>query len=343
MSINTRQTKIGVSYRKQSNLTTAQNAAGMWGLTKAGDALMNVVLNSESDAADMGKGNEFAANNYLTNWDVNGQYDKYLSSQWFAFVMAFLLGDITATTAAAGPPAAYQYVCIPRDPLTDGIESDSFTIVEQLGGIDRKLIGCVIEGATLTFASGPGRANAKLVADIVGTGNIAKPSSVTIPATLAETFLNAGGAAVSFMGTDYVASKGLISAEWFFRNNHRLDSGFFIGSGTANGAQIRGRMETGDRELGMRFRVRIESGSTEEDDLLAQTEDSCEFTITGPLITGSTYHSAKIEMPRCVFSAAQVASENGLAVYDVTVTPLQPPSDPIVTATGITTVQNIGA
>ena len=73
MSISTRQTKIGVSYRKQSNLATAQSAGNMWGLTKTGDNLMAVTLNSEDDSDDMGKGDEFPANNYLTNWDVSGQ------------------------------------------------------------------------------------------------------------------------------------------------------------------------------------------------------------------------------------------------------------------------------
>lgn len=340
MSINVRQTKIGVSYRKQSNLATAQSAGNMWGLTKTGDNLMAVVLNSEDDSDDMGKGDEFPANNFLTNWDVSGQYDKYLSSQWFAWAAAFCLGDITQTTAAAGPPAAYQYVCIPRAPA-DGIECDSFTIVEQLGGVDRALVGCCAEGMTLQFNSGPGRANAKLIVDVVGTGKVTSPSSITVPATLTESFLNAGGATVSFLGETYSGGE-LVSVEWSWKNNIRLDTGFFIGSGTSNGGQLRGRMETNKRECSMRFRVRLESGSGEEADLLAQTEGAVEFTITGALITGSSYNSAKVEMPRCVYSAVQVASENGLAVYDVTVKAMKDPSEEYVTLTAITTVANIG-
>jgi hypothetical protein len=340
MSVNIRQTAIALAYRKQTDLVTPNVAGGMWGITKVNNALMNLDLKTEDNAADIGKADEFPTDVFLTNWDNTGQFDKYLSSQFAAHAFTFGLSDVVKTSPGAG---AYQYVCTPQDPVADGIELDAFSVVEKVGGIDRILIGNVVEGIALTFASGPGRANAKLVVDYVGTGNNDEPSAVTIPATLSEDFLNAGGAAVTINGTNYVSNKGLVSLEWTWKNNVRLDTGFFIGSGAVDGAQIRGRMETGDRACTMKFRCRLESGSDEYTKLRAQTEGTAVFTITGAEIVTGVNHSLSVNHPRVRYSTVVVSDEAGLAVLDVTVTPLKHSSNGYVTVTVITDVDNIGS
>jgi len=343
MSANIRETRIAVSAQKQTALQTPLTAAECVSFSKLNAAMSVVDMATENDAAEIGKGNEFAANNYKSHWNVTGAFEKYISSQFLAWVVAFGFGKTTKTTPASG---AYTYTCVPQDPVTDTINMQAFTCVEAIrqGGsavVDRALVGCVISDFTISLMSGPGRANAKVSANFIGCGKVVSPSTITVPASLTEAFLNAASAAITINGVDYVSNANFVMLEQTWNNTVREGAGFYPGSGLDQGAAIRGRLEFGDRVPGFKFQARFKNGSTELALLYAQTEGTAAWSLTGALITGSTYHGCSCTWQRMRFATAVVNDADGIVTVEVTVTPMWHTSNGLVTFAVTTTLNNI--
>jgi hypothetical protein len=119
MPANIRETKIGFGYKKQTDLSTPNVVGDIWSLTKTNAALSTVTLNTENDAAELGKGHEFATQVFKSHWDVSGSIEKFLTSQIAAWAFVFGLGGRTKS----GTPPAIIYTCTPQDPVTRGIGS----------------------------------------------------------------------------------------------------------------------------------------------------------------------------------------------------------------------------
>jgi hypothetical protein len=271
----------------------------------------------------MGKGHEFSTTIYKTSWDVAFQIEKYTSAEFLAWVMAYSLGK----SVKAGGAPNFTYTCTPLDPVTDGEELPYFTFVEQVrpgAGVilDRAAVGCAVEGWTLSIASGPGRANCKLVADCAGSGRITQPSAIVIPAATAEKLLPAAGLTLTINGVDYVTNRNFVSLQATWKNNLKLDDGFYPGSGfqtpgDASSGAVRGRMEIGNRELGLAFVARFVNGSDEHTKLLAQTE--------GTAVIGLTYdvnNAATLTYQRVQFSAVEIGETDDVVTVAVTCEPL---------------------
>lgn len=324
MPANIREMLIGFGFAKQADLATANTVAGIWRLGKLNTSFAGPKLNTENDAAELGKGHEFATAVFKTSWDVAGQIEKYLSSEFAAWAMSFGLGKSEKT----GTPPNYVYTCAPLDPIVDGIGAlPAFSYIEQIrpgAGVvlDRMAVGCVIEGWTLTVASGPGRANSKLVVDIVGTGKHTEPSLISLPAATAEKLLPSASLTCTINSVDYVTAKNLVSLEASWKNNIRLDSGFYPGSGfqeagVGTSGAVRGRMEVGDRELGLTFTARFENGSTELTKLKALTEGTAVI-----VLSYDTNNSLELTFQRLQFSAVELGETDGLVTVQVTCMPL---------------------
>ncbi len=99
MTAKTREILIGFGFAKQADIATANTLAGVWSLKKLNTSLANPNLNTENDAPELGKGNEFATEVFRTSWDVAGQIEKYLTSDFAAWAMAFGLGHVVPTGA----------------------------------------------------------------------------------------------------------------------------------------------------------------------------------------------------------------------------------------------------
>lgn len=339
MSYNVQNTQFGIAFKPQAALQTANIAADFWKVSRANAGFTRFGLNTESDAAEVGKGSEFPTQVFPVSWDVAGSIEKYLSSEIAAWAFAFGLGNANMTEVAG------TYTIKPVD-VCDGLDMPAFSVLEQLGvgcaggaAVDRAAIGCVINDWTVRFNSGPGRNNSLITVNFVGCGKTAEPSGIVMPATkLAEHELRGGSATVTINGTDYVAGKSLLSLEMAFRNNIRLDQGFFIGSGVQDNAAIRGRMERGNREYSLNFTARLEAASTEYAKLKAQTTGAATITLTNSatdLLT-VTYH-------KVAYSAVDLADDNGIVTVNVQVTPLEDSTDGVLTATIKTAQAGIGA
>jgi len=326
---NSRETKIGVGFVEQTDLATPNTAAEIWSFLMTNTTPFTVTPNTEDDAADIGKGDEFPTQVFPVSMDVTGRIEKQISSEAAAWAFAFGLGGVTKTATTA--PGGSKYDCKPTDPAVYCIDLPPFTAVEQIRPtaappfLDRAMIGCVITGFTLTLESGPGRNNARMSVDIAGTGKLATPSGIAIPAPAPEHFLNAASATINVGGIDYVLAKSFSSAEITWAVNPRLDTGYYPGSGVdANGYALRGRMEYSARVAGMTFVARAAPGSPEFNALLARTEGSTVVTLSGANIaTGPEKHGIKVEFPRSTISAAQNGDADGLVTINCTVKPLK--------------------
>ncbi len=342
MSANIRETKIAFGYKKQAALQTANVLADVWSLAKVNASLSNPTPVNEDDAQDIGKGHEFATQTFPSHYEASGSMEKYLSSQILAWVFAFGLGAKVKTGTTA-----LTYTCTPQNPVTADIELPQFSFIETIrqGGssvIDRMLVGCVIEDFTITIGSGPGRANAKVTVNFVGCGKLTEPSAITIPALTPENSLSQGSAAVSINGVDYVTTRNLVSLEFGFKNNIRLDSGFFPGSGIQSGFAIRGRMEFGDRVASLKFVARFQNGSDELTKLKAQTTGTAVVGLTGSLISGSDNHAMTVTFHKVAFKTAVIGDADGIVTVEVECSPLYHPTNGLLTAVAVTTQDNIG-
>jgi len=330
---NIRETKLGIGYKAQADLVTPNTAAEIWTITKTNAALSTVSPQTEDNAADIGKGDEYPTQVFPTSMDVASSIEKFISSQFMAWLFAFSLGDVTTS----GTAPAVTYTCIPSDPLDTCLEMPAFTIVEQIrpgtpAFLDRALVGMVINDWTMTWESGPGRNNARVTVNSVGTGKVLVPSGIVLPAPLAETFLNASSAAITINGEDYIAKKSFISLEVRWNNNVRTDSGFYPGSGVdANGFALRGRMEHGDRMCEISFVARMCAGSPEYIALITLDTGPADISLTGANGHGITLHFPKVQ-----YSALTEGEADGIVTINATLRVLKDPAAPYVTFTAIT-------
>lgn len=308
MPANIQETIIGIGITSQANLATANVEADFKRWNKLNGGLMDVALGTETDADEIGKGHEIATQLFKTGWDVAGSFEKYTSAEWLAVVLAYALGDATVT--GAGP--TYEHGIQPMDPVANGIELPSFSVIEQVrpGGssvVDRMAVGCVIEEFTLSLGTGPTRASSKLSASFIGSGKLIEPSNIALPnAPLAETLLPAAGMSLSLNGIDYVTAKSLVSLELSYKNNHDANAGFFPGSGfqsagDGSSGAIRGRLERGNRQLGLRWVARYENGSQEYTKFKALSSG------VGTLgLTGANGASATITIQKMAFGSVKI-------------------------------------
>jgi hypothetical protein len=334
---------IGFGRGKQTDIATANLVANIWQLKKLNAQLANPKLNVENDADEYGKGHEFPTATFKTAYDVGGTIEKYLSAEIAAWAMCFGLGKVVKS----GSTPNFVYTCTPLIPANgDAAELPYFSFIEQIRPgagvvIDRMAVGCSVEGWTITIGSGPGRANSKISVEFAGSGKMTEPSGITLPAAIAEKLLPSASLALSINGVDYVTNKNIVSLEASWKNNIRMDQGFYPGSGfqtagDATSGAIRGRMEFGNRQGSLKFTARFDSASTELTKLKAQTTGTAVITLTF-----DTNNSLQITWQKVVFATAEVGETDQLVTVAVEATPLYDSTNGIVTAVAKCNVDQI--
>ena len=341
---NIQETQIAFGFKPQPDVPTINALTDMWSLTKVNPALSVVNPVNETNALDIGKGNEFPSQVFPSHQDAGVALEKYVSSEYMAWLFCFTTGKATKTAAGTG----YTYAAVPNDPTVTCINLPCFTYDELIRPepnsiVDRALIGCVVGDWTLTMSSGPGRANCRVAANFPGSGRVQTPGLTPLPAVTVEHFLNAAGAAITINTVDYVLTQTFISLEFRWNNNVRLDTGLYPGSGTQNGYAVRGRMEYGIREMTLTFVARAQVGSVEYNNLISGTEGPATFSVKGAAIDGTNFHSFTITMPRTRMQSVVNGDDNNIVTVQCAVTALQPTDGvtPIITMSATTTKDGI--
>jgi hypothetical protein len=264
---------------------------------------------------------------------VNGTLEKYLSAEIAAWAMAFGLGKVVKS----GTTPNFTYTCTPLFPSAgDAAELPYFTYVEQIrpgAGVvlDRMAIGCAVESWQISIGSGPGRANSKIAVEFVSSGKVTDSATgIVMPAATAEKLLPSASLTLNINGVDYVTNKNIVSLETGWKNNIRLDAGFFPGSGfqtagDGSSGAIRGRLEFGNRVGNLRFVARFENGSTEYSKLKSQT--------TGTAVIHLQFdanNSLDIAWQKVAFSTVELGDADGILTVAVDCAPMYDTTNGII-------------
>lgn len=327
-----REIKMAIGFHKQTALQTALVAADTWSLRQTNRAVGQPEFVTENDKDDLGKGTPFATQVFKTSQGAVFPWEGRLTSEAAAMLGVFGIGLNAKTTADIG----FKYSCKPSVLLTASPDMPATTIVQAIrqGGsdvFDFGLIGMCCEEFTLSLTSSPGRDNATFRSQWIGCGKYASPSTITIPAVTTEHSLSSGAATViTLNGVNYISNARFLSFEMTYKNNIRLDSGYYPGSGSQSGFQLRGRMWRGDPQVTGRYTALFENGSTELDDFLAQTEGTGQITIQGAAM-GTAYHKLDINLHRIVTQNVQIGDQNGLVSITADIAFLEHSSNGVLT------------
>lgn len=334
-----RELKMAISFHKQTALQTALVAADTWSLRQTNRAVGQPQFATENDKDDLGKGTPFPTQVFKSSASTVFPWEARLTSENAAMLGVFGIG-LNAKTVAGG---GFKYSCKPSVLLTASPDMPAATIVQAIrqGGsdvFDFGLIGMCCEEFTLSLLSSPGRDNATMRSQWVGCGKYTSPSTITIPAVTTEHSLNSGSAtALTINGVNYITTKFFSSLELNYKNNMRLEKGYYPGSGTQNGFNLRGRMWRGDPQVKLTITALFENGSTELDDFLAQTEGTGRITIPG-----ATDHSLDITIHRTVTENINIIDEDGLVAVRADIACLEHSSNGVLTWDAYCTKDEIG-
>ena len=213
-----------------------------------------------------------------------------------------------------------------------------FSFVEQIrpgagSVIDRLMPGCAVEGWTISIGSGPGRANSKITVEFARQRASSRSlPRITMPAATVEKLLPSASLTLTINGVDYVTSKNIVSLETSWKNNIRMDAGFYPGSGfqtpgDATTGAIRGRLEFGNRAGALKFVARFDHNSTELTLLKAQT--------TGTAVIHLQFdanNSLDITWQKVAFATAEVGETDQIVTVAVECTPIYDTTNGIITA-----------
>jgi len=330
--------------QKQTDIATAQAAAAMWRFSKLNAQLANPKLATENDAEEYGKGHEFPTATFKTAWDVGGTLEKYLSAEIAAWAMAFGLGKVVKS----GTSPNFTYTCTPLFPANgDAAELPYFSFVEQIrpgAGVvlDRQAVGCAIESWQLVIGSGPGRANSKITVEFAGSGKVIDSATgITMPAAQTEKLLPSASLTLSINGVDYVTSKNIVSLETGWKNNLRMDAGFYPGSGfqaagDGSSGAIRGRLEFGNRQGNLKFVARFDNASTEYTKLKNQTSGTAVINLSF-----DANNSLQITWQKVAFSVVEIGETDQILTVSVECTPLYEATNGVISAVAKCAVDSI--
>ena len=129
---------------------------------------------------------------------------------------------------------------------------------------------------------------------------------------------------LSINGVDYVTNKNIVSLETGWKNNIRMDAGFFPGSGfqTAGDGStgaIRGRLEFGNRVGNLKFVARFMNGSDEYTKLKAQTTGTAVVTLAYDVS-----NSLQLTWQQVTYSVVEIAETDQILTVAVECLPIVP-------------------
>jgi len=335
-----------IGFKQQSNLTTPLLAADMVSLRQTNTELVQARPINEDDQNDLGKG-VYVTNTFPSHWEAGGPWNGRQTSQALAIISAFGIGIRTSKTATV---ATGGFVYVFDEPVfaTAGLDLPVTTMAVQIrtGGsaiTDKAIAGLACEEFGINYRLGPGRDNATFTSQWLGTGTNDKPSTITIPTIYDEASLNAGGiTALTICGFNYLTNKRFANVDFRWKNNIRDNSSYFPGSGSQDGYQLRGRMRRGTPTITLTATVECDSGSSEEDYLLAQTEGTGVITCEGAVIDGGPEkHQYEITFHRLSMKATPIGESDGIAAYNIEYFVMEHPSNGVLTIEAITDLDNI--
>src|SRR3954464_11501285 len=97
MAIRTQEQLFGFSKSPQTDALTPNSAGQIIRLSKLNPDIAFPNLSTEDDSAEMGKGDEWARQQFAVSWSTGGSIRKYLTSQIAQWAFNMALGSVTAS------------------------------------------------------------------------------------------------------------------------------------------------------------------------------------------------------------------------------------------------------
>jgi hypothetical protein len=262
-------------------------------------------------------------------FSVNGSLEMPLVSEDVELLLKSAFAASSASTGVVGVASAYSHV------FTPGNASPTFTFERYNGGADGGATGALqmqysgVRVNTLELRASFGEiVTATLGLDGTDRQRVSPASPLTPSyATVSVNPFHFNGAKVSIGGSDSAIVKDLTLSV-----NNNVEH-----IGTLRQTRGYSRVAMGAREITLSMSMDFQDG-TEYDRLLNDSEFAVELTFRGPLITGTTYHSLVVTLPRVKYRTVGVPLSAGdLISQDVECTVLKPVSGDIATVTLVNT------
>ena len=275
---------------QQADIDTANDEAD---LLLFGDNTMQpmpVRYNTEDDANESGKDHEFPENDYKVDKGSEHSLEYYASAELAAWIFDKALGK----TAVVGASAPYTYTSTPMNRELDGCELKYFSVLQKVqSGLDQLLRGCSVAGFTLNIESGQGRATSMFTVQLMGSGRLTQPSTLSLPSTkVVPSYLPSASLALTANGVNYVTAKRINSISLSWQNGGFMRH--YPGSGVEDGYGVVGSIEyTPSRGLQLQMDVDFDGTEHEIDKVRDQDEGS---VVIG--LTKSASEKTEITVPR---------------------------------------------
>lgn len=318
---------------KQVNISTISPTFNTW--RKLNPDIPFLLAETENDAAEIGKGNEFITEVFKTAKSTTGRIEKYGSAEFTAWGWGYALGDVAL--------ASGLYTITPIDPNVT-LELPYFTVAALLkeGGsqaIDEAHIGCSIEDVETVFHYGPGRASLRTTVNYSNAGNSILPSGIvgSVPAVLSENYMQSQSLTATINGVDIVSNKTALMGTMGWKNNLVLPLRYTPGSGIdGDGFAIGNRTFIGARVPTLSFTVFLLNTSAEYAALVSQTPSTAtlhfQFDAT---------HYCTWTYSRITFMRVSRANESGFVTVTVEVAPQYDPTNGVLVFTSKNDIADI--
>lgn len=286
------------------------------------------VPNMSDNAAQFGKGHEFATRNDILSWDVRFRRSFQATTKMLGWAFAFHLGKVTTTNPTG---SVYQHVMEYQDPLGTGYygsgrQQPVTTIIEGVhSDMSRKFPSCQVMAVEVT-----GQLNdwVRMAVEVIGSGKrdyIDPVSGFTFPTSTEGTLLR--HASLLFEHGTNGGSQLDESCDvrsFRFRTEMQYDevAGYCPGSGyqtsgDPTSGQIRNKLEFTRRACLLEMVVNAKVDSAIHTRLEAGTLLSAKLTIEGATITGAHKHQLIINVPSLKYRSAVIGSDGDTITYSL--------------------------
>ena len=281
--------------------------------------------NMSDNAAQFGKGHEFATRNELLSWDLKFRRAFQATTSMLGWAFAFHLGKV-ATAALGGSPAAYKHTMEYQDPngagyYGSGRQQPVTTIVEQVtSGLVRKFPSVQVQAVEVT-----GQLNdwVRLSVDLMGSGkktDVVPVSGYTFPESGEGVLLR--HASLTFTENSADISCSIRSFRFRSEMQYAEADGYCPGSGyladnDPTSGQVRGKLEFTRRACLLEFVVNAAHDSALHAALAASTPMEAVLEIEGATVSGANSHKLTITVPKYKYRAAPIGADGDIMTYQV--------------------------
>lgn len=294
--------------------------------------------NSSDNAAQYGKGHEFATRDEKLSWNSSFTRTFQATTKILGWAFAFHTGNVS-TTNLGGSPTAYRHDFEYMDPIngTGYYGSPRQLPVVTVWELVASNLVRIFPSMLVKTVEVTGQQNdwVMLTIEMQGSGSMRRvsPSGVTFPNSTNPLTGGEGtllrNASLLFEHSPSGSAYSDISCDvrsFRFRSEYALfeDDGYCPGSGylisgNARSGQIRNKLEIARRAVALEFVVKAPSTNNVIFDRLEQSVTmAAQLTVTGEVISGSNYHLLRLTFPQLRYRSVPIGADGDQVIYSVT-------------------------